>query len=611
MILPKDKLLEIAATIDLMMRRISEFEHHYETKINSVHPNYTESARNLVHYLALRSFNLDILQEKLDTIGLPNSVASENSVLLNLLNYKTIINSLLKIDLPDTDDAVYFTNKKIKKALKKNAIALFGNIQNKRRTAIMVTQPTFAANEKQFAKSLLEQGMDCARINCAHDNELIWKQIIEHIRFYDSDCKIMMDLGGPKIRTGKMKPGPKVIHIKPKRNALGQVMEPAKIWLAPFGLKPPEGEEADAIVPVNKKWLRKTHKGSYIVFRDARDKKCKIVIDEKKGNGRWGSCSDSAFVTTGTLLNVFLEKKSNSEMHAVQELLPLEEAIFLSEGDVLRLDREPVLGEPAVYDRMGNLEELPHISCSLPEIFGKVRVGEPIYFDDGKIEGIIKEVQSKHLMVEITNTKKTGGRLKADKGINLPESDLGINGLTAKDKIDLKFVVQNADTVNFSFVNTKQDVEELLDELGKLNASIGIILKIETRKAFQNLPQILLEAMRNYPIGVMIARGDLAIETGWKNFAIIQEEILQICNAARLPDIWATQVLENLAKKGIPTRAEITDAAMAQRADCVMLNKGPYIEKAVRMLDKILTKMQRIQKKKRTLFPKLEFNEKL
>jgi len=64
-----------------------------------------------------------------------------------------------------------------------------------------------------------------------------------------------------------------------------------------------------------------------------------------------------------------------------------------------------------------------------------------------------------------------------------------------------------------------------------------------------------------------------------------------------------------LAKKGIPTRAEITDAAMAQRADCVMLNKGPYIEKAVRMLDKIIRKMQRIQKKKRTLLPKLEFSE--
>jgi pyruvate kinase len=311
------------------------------------------------------------------------------------------------------------------------------------------------------------------------------------------------------------------------------------------------------------------------------------------------------------LLNVFLEKKLASEIHTVHELLPLEEVIFLFEGDRFRLDKKTILGEPAVHDEGGNLKELAHISCTLPEIFNTVKAGEQIYFDDGKIEGIVREIHSDHLIIEITNTKKTGGKLKADKGINIPNSDLGISGLTEKDKTDLKFITQNADTVNFSFVNNKQDVEELLKELKKLKANMGIILKIETQEAYRNLPSILLKAMENYPVGVMIARGDLAIETGWKNFAIIQEEILQLCDAAHLPDIWATQVLENLAKKGIPTRAEITDAAMAQRADCVMLNKGPYIEKAVRMLDKVLCKMQRIQKKKRAILPKLEFNENL
>jgi pyruvate kinase len=109
----------------------------------------------------------------------------------------------------------------------------------------------------------------------------------------------------------------------------------------------------------------------------------------------------------------------------------------------------------------------------------------------------------------------------------------------------------------------------------------------------------------------MIARGDLAIETGWKNFASIQEEILRICEAAHIPDVWATQVLESLAKKGVPSRAEITDAAMAQRAECVMLNKGAYADKAVKMLDKILRRMQRFQNKKETILPKLEEADRL
>jgi len=275
----------------------------------------------------------------------------------------------------------------------------------------------------------------------------------------------------------------------------------------------------------------------------------------------------------------------------------------------LRLDKDPIPGEPAVYDEEGNLKELAHISCTLPEIFDHVKPGEEVYFNDGKIEGVVKERHPDHLLIEITGTSKKGGKLKADKGINFPNSELGVSGLTPKDKRDLKFVAKHADAVNYSFVNNIDDVQELLDELKELQADIGIILKIETKEAYRNLPGILMKAMENYPVGVMIARGDLAIEAGWKNFAIIQEEIMQMCEAAHLPDIWATQVLENLAKKGTPTRAEITDAAMAQRADCIMLNKGPYIIKAVRMLDKVVSKMQRIQRKKVTILPKLEFSE--
>ena len=608
MLFQKENLQEINTQIDQILNKITDYETRYSQQILNVHPNYQKSAKNLIHYLALRSFDNDILQNKLYEIGLPSSASSESSVLQNITTFKAIINSLLKIDA-DIDTDLSLTNTESKQLLLDNTDALFGNIKNNRVTRIMVTQPTLAAEDETFAQTLTKLGMDCARVNCAHDDEIVWKKIIDNTILANPDCKIMMDLGGPKLRTGKMKPGHKVIHIKPKRNTLGQVIAPAKIWLAPYGVTPPNNEDVDAIIPVNKKWLKKTKKGSYIVFKDSRDKKCKITIDKKEGLGRWASCKDSAFVSTGTLLNVFIEDKSTSEIHSVHEMLPLEEVIFLYEGDILRLDKEPILGEPKTYNNEGELIELAHISCTLPQVFSNVKVEEPVYFDDGKIEGFIKEVNPDHLLIEITTTKKNGGKLKADKGINLPESSLQINGLTEKDKTDVKFIAKHADAVNFSFVNNKQDVEDLLNEFKKLEASLGIILKIETKEAFKNLPSIILKAMESYPIGVMIARGDLAIETGWKNFAIIQEEIMRICEAAHIPDIWATQVLENLAKKGVPTRSEITDAALAERAECVMLNKGWYIDKAVKMLDKILCKMQKLQKKKGNLMPKLEFNE--
>ena len=130
-------------------------------------------------------------------------------------------------------------------------------------------------------------------------------------------------------------------------------------------------------------------------------------------------------------------------------------------------------------------------------------------------------------------------------------------------------------------------------------------MKIENVAAFENLPELLLTAMRSPYIGVMIARGDLAVEVGFSRLAEVQEEIMWVCEAARVPVIWATQVLDTLARTGQPSRAEVTDAAMSERAECVMLNKGPYIAEAIQSLDSILTRMQDHQDKKRSLLRRL------
>jgi len=98
--------------------------------------------------------------------------------------------------------------------------------------------------------------------------------------------------------------------------------------------------------------------------------------------------------------------------------------------------------------------------------------------------------------------------------------------------------------------------------------------------------------MKRNKIGVMIARGDLAVEIGFERIAEVQSQILWLCEAAHVPVIWATQVLENLAKTGIATRAEVSDAALSAQAECVMLNKGPYIVDAVKTLKEIISKME-------------------
>jgi pyruvate kinase len=230
-----------------------------------------------------------------------------------------------------------------------------------------------------------------------------------------------------------------------------------------------------------------------------------------------------------------------------------------------------------------------------------------VWFDDGKIGGIIKKVADSEATIEITHTSAAGSKLRSNKGINLPDSDLSIASLTTKDLEDLQTVTDLADIVGMSFVRSPGDVEALEAHLARLGRpDIGILLKIETRQAFDNLPSLVLAAMSRAAAGVMIARGDLAVECGYERMAEIQEEILWVCEAAHMPVVWATQVLENLAKTGVPSRAEITDAAMGERAECVMLNKGPHLCDAVEALDDILQRMQGHQVKKSAMLRKLK-----
>lgn len=607
------KLEAINDHVEEIINSANALSDKYSGLIDKVHPLYRDNASNLIHYLAFRQFKIDELQNKLRILALPDLAHIEGHVMESLLGLKTIINHLTGNPKVEKQKGI-ISLKKSDKLLQKNTQQIFGFKSKKRRTRIMVTLPLSAAKDYKEVNHLIQLGMNSARINCAHDNTEVWGKMIANIdranKTLKKNCKVMMDLAGPKLRTGPMISGPQVIHISPEHDSMGTIITPTKLWISTPDTLPPDGT-ANAVLPVSESLLKKIKRGSIIWFTDSRGKKCKILIERKQGKGKWGLCTDSAYIKSGTELIIEKVKETGEEKTYVGELLPIEQYITLIKGDKLILTQDPIPGEPARYDDKGKVIEFAHISCTLPEIFKGVKEQEPIFFDDGKIEGVIEKKEERALVINILQAADNGSKLKADKGINLPKSNLNVSGLTEKDKKDMEFVALNADTVNVSFVNDEHDVQQLLDELDKYGRHLGIILKIETQKGFNNLPLILLRAMQSYPVGVMIARGDLAIETGWKNFASIQEEILRICEAAHIPDIWATQVLETLARKGVPTRSEITDAALSQRAECVMLNKGLYINETVKMLDKILKRMQYFQKKKETLLPKLDEADKL
>jgi pyruvate kinase len=219
---------------------------------------------------------------------------------------------------------------------------------------------------------------------------------------------------------------------------------------------------------------------------------------------------------------------------------------------------------------------------------------------------MVESTTADGLVCRVTQTAKAPLRLRSGKGLAFPDSHVSLAVLGAEDEAALKFALACADGVEVSFVNSRLDVDRVVEQLHKeAPPGFGLVLKLETQGAIRNMPDILFAALRYSPTGLMIARGDLAVESSFEQLAQLQEDILGFGEACHLPVIWATQVLDSLAHSGVPTRAEVTDAAMSMRAECVMLNKGPYVAEATRMLVKIIREMEPRQYKKRALFSKL------
>jgi pyruvate kinase len=444
--------------------------------------DFQESASNLAHYLALRHRDLRALQRPLMRLGLSSLGRLESRVVPTLVAVKAGLAALTgRAPEKGPSSETFFAGER---RLAERTHELLGSSASSRAVALLVTCPTEAAEEPSFMKALAEHGVEAVRINCAHDDADHWQRMIDHVRAAEKatgrSLKILMDLAGPKIRTGKVRLS--------------------------------EGQE------------------------------------------RIGKAAMLAIIPPGGLDRVDLD-----EQHFAVE-------------------------------------------CTLPEALGAIKVGDRLFIDDGKLGAEVERVEQWGVVARVTSVVAKGIRLKPEKGLNFPDTELKIAALTNKDRADLDFVAAHADGIEFSFVQSAADVKALQKALSERRPndwrSLSLILKIETALAVRNLPDILVQAAGQQPAGIMIARGDLAVAIGFGRMAEMQEEILWIGESAHIPVIWATQVLEHLIKKGTPSRGEMTDAAMAARAECVMLNKGPYLFEAIDELDQLLQRMDVNQHKK-------------
>jgi len=569
--------------------------------IAATHSAHRRSAANLVHYLELRRHDVRDLQARLAAAGLSSLGRSEAHVLATVEQVLFLLARLNGREPTPPAAGVALTEGR--KILEANARALLGEPSGTRATKIMVTLPTEAADDPDPVAQMAECGMDIARVNCAHDDAAVWKRMIDYVhatrRINGHRPRVAMDLAGPKLRTGPLQPGPRVVRISPRRDSIGVVIAPALVALTAEGERASIPPRATVVPVADASWLGRRKPGERLEFVDSRGAKRHWSVVETRADVCMVSATQTAYVSSGLEL-VCIPTDKRNDIVAVGELPQVEKAHRVDRGDRLILTRSL---EPATPTGAGTEHR---IGCTLPEVFEQAKPGERVWLDDGKIGGVIVSLTADEIDVRVTDVRPGGTNLRSGKGINFPNTDLRLDALTDKDLHDLDFVAKHADMVNLSFVRHAADVERLQQELEQRDASkCGIVLKIENVAAFAHLPELLLTAMRSHKVGVMIARGDLAVEVGFERLAEVQEEILWACEAAHVPVIWATQVLDTLARTGQPSRAEITDAAMSERAECVMLNKGPHITDAIHTLDSILTRMQHHQHKKRSLLRRL------
>ncbi|HUL62534.1 MAG TPA: pyruvate kinase [Methanocella sp.] len=605
--LDPDKIERLIESLDGIVLEMKDMERQVGSLAAGVSPTYARSARNLLHYLAVRQNDVRELQERLSALGLSSLGRAESHIMASVLSVLTALYHLrgggYNAISPGTPPVTYREGRRL---LDEHSSALLGPVAVNRSTRIMVTMPSQAADDYELVRDMLDSGMDCVRVNCAHDDEAAWRRMIAHLRRAEREvgkkCKVFMDLAGHKLRTGPIERSGPLIRWKPRKDARGRKQGPAVIWLRPDGAEVLPPLPVDAALPVPGAWLQKVQVGDSIEFEDARGKQRSLKVIAAVGDCRVAESDKGAYVTQDTSLVHVSGHYDSAGSASPAQVTAKEKVVRLRKRDVLVLTEDGEPGRPAECDASGRLIRPATIGITLPGAFARVMPGERIWFDDGKIGGVIRSVARDQAMVEITQAPPNGARLRSEKGINLPDSTLQLPPLTEKDQEDLKFIAKHADVVCFSYVSSAADVRALQSRLKALGGDhLGVVLKIETLEAFEHLPELLLAVMKSPAAGIMIARGDLAVECGYERLAEVQEEILWFCEAAHMPVIWATEVLEKLAKKGLPSRAEITDAAMGVRAECVMLNKGPYILDAVCTLDDILERMQAHQKKKNTM----------
>jgi len=589
-----DPATALHASLLGLAKTVEAGEARERARIDATLPKHRASAANLAHYIGLRKQDIHRLQLQLAGVGLSSLGRCEGYVQDTLRRLCAWLGSQPGKAMAPAAAAV-LDWAKAEALLHANTRALFGPRPPDRHVYIMVTAPDAAEATPAWADELLDAGANLLRINAAHESPHEWAAIAAtfkaRARARGLQGRVIVDLPGPKLRTEIRQLEDAVLHLPRRKDTRGRTVAPTQLLLVANYA----AQAGDAQLPVPPAWLKQLRARDRILLNDAGGRERELVVRAPADGGVMAQCDRSLYLASDMPLQ-WRRGRALKARGRSGALPKVPRTLLLSAGDAVLLNASGESPEAA----------LAALAFPEPALLAHVKPGERVLLDDGRILAIVEAADARGVLCRVQRTLKTPTRLRSGKGIAFPDSELALGQLGPQDEAALEFALAHADAAGVSFVSSPADVVMVGERIRRAGKpGFGMLLKIETRAATRNLAAILFAALQYDPVGLMIARGDLAVELSFERLAEMQEELLWFGEACHLPVVWATQVLDTVARTGLPTRAEITDAAMSMRAECVMLNKGPHVAEATRMLVDIIHRMEGHQYKKRSLYRSL------
>lgn len=397
--------------LEAIEAHVLAFERRNLALLPAIHPRYRESARNLLHYVALRQLDLRRLQLDLARHGLSSLGRSEGAVLSALRQVRRRIAEALDADRAEA-------------LLHERTRALLGHKPAHRHVSVMVTAPSAAEA--------------------------------------DRPCRVLMDVAGPQLRTGAMAPGPSGVSFRPRRDAFGRVVQDAVVPI----LAAQDGPPASAALLLPAEGVALLSEGDLLRVTDTRGRCREVRVTGVQGDRAVGRTDQSLYLAEGCRVEV--RRQGRAVWRGAAGPVPAQpQAVELVVGDRFVLAGDLVPGQPALR---GASDEVVHpaiVPCSLPQALDHLAPGERVLFDDGRIEALVESVQAPRATLRVVRAGGGRARLRAEKGINFPETRLEVDAVTDQDRRHLAFAARHADAVGLSFLRTAGDVRRAADAVGQ------------------------------------------------------------------------------------------------------------------------------------------------